>query len=77
MNFDEQKRIVQHQRAGFAALRQFQIDAMRRATFADRLDAFARVMGFAELLNRPVSRLDDNQLAERWIRIRQNYAAKT
>ena len=73
----EQKRLLREQRAGFELLRRKQIEMMRVATFADRLDAFTRIMGFVEHLDPPVSREDDELLAERWAIIRGRYAAKT
>lgn len=70
---EEQRRIVREQRAGFAALRQFEIEQMRKATFADRLDSFCRVMGFVEAMDKPISRRDDEYLAGRWQLIRRRY----
>jgi len=50
---------------------------MRKATFSDRLDAFRRIMGFVEHLDRPISRADDEILAKRWSEIRRRYAARS
>ena len=75
MEFEEQKRIVRKQRAGYAALRQFEIDQMRKATFVDRLEAFKAIMEFAEHMNWTDSREDDNLLAQRWRGIRTRYDA--
>ena len=52
MDFEEQRRILKQKQAGFAVLRQLEIDQMRKATFGDRLDGFRRIMGFVEHLNR-------------------------
>jgi hypothetical protein len=37
LDFEEQERIVREQRAGYAALRDLEIEEMRNATFADGL----------------------------------------
>ena len=77
MDFEEQKRILEQKRAGFAVLRKLEIEQMRNATFADRLDAFRRIMGFVEHLDRPNNRADDDLLAERWSEIRRQYDARS
>lgn len=76
MDFEEQKRIVKQQRAGFVTLRQLEIERLREATFSDRLDGFRRIMGFVERMNGPVSRTDDDILAKRWSDIRRRYDAR-
>ncbi len=76
MDFEEQKKIFQQKQAGFAMLRKLEIERMQCSTFSERLDAFSRIMGFVELLNRPFSRTDDDYLANRWREIRRRYDAK-
>lgn len=76
MDFEEQKRIVQQQQAGFAMLRKLEIEQMRNATFADRLAAFRRVLSLSECLPKNESRADDEELARIWIKIRLRYAEK-
>ncbi len=77
MDFEEQKRILKQKQAGFAVLRQLEIEQMRNATFSDRLDAFRRIMGFVEHLDQPISRTDDEILAKRWSEIRRRYDARS
>lgn len=76
MDREEQERIVREQRAGFAALRKLEIEEMRKATFEDRLAAFRRVLNFSEHLPKNESRVDDEEVLQRWKRIRTNYAAR-
>ncbi len=76
MDKETAKRIVRQQRAGYARLHEFEIEEARRATFADRLDAFTRIMQFAEHLPADDSRKDDDEVTQRWILIRERYAAK-
>lgn len=76
MDIEAQKRIIREQKAGFAKLRRFEIEQMRAATIEDRLDAFARIMGFAEALDKPISRKDDDILAEKWKLIRSRHEGK-
>lgn len=77
MDREEQKRIAREQRAGYAALRQFEIEEMRKATFEDRLAAFRRVLSLSEHLPKNESRADDEEVLHRWKRIRTNYAARS
>ena len=76
MDFEEQKRIVRQQNAGFAMLRQFEIEKMRLATFEDRLAAFRRVLSLSECLPKSDSRADDDEVTRTWIRIRVKYDAR-
>ena len=74
MDFDEQKRIVQQQRAGYAALRRIEIERMRAATIADRLNAFTAIMEFAEHMGwTDDDRQDDAVLCERWQKAYSRY----
>ena len=75
MDFEEQKRIVREQRAGYAALRQLEIDRMRKATLADRLEAFSAIMEFAERMNWSDDRQDDAIAMERWRKAHGRYVA--
>lgn len=75
MEFEEQKRVVREQRAGYAILRQFEIDEMRRATFEDRLAAFAQIMRFSRYMKRDDSRSDDDDVTAKWMKIRARYDA--
>jgi hypothetical protein len=76
MDFEEQKKIVREQRAGYATLRKLEIEEMRNATFADRLAAFRRVLSLSECLPVNESREDDEEVMRKWIKIRANYDSK-
>ena len=76
MDREEQKQILREQRAGYQVLRKLEIDAMRDATFVDRLAAFRRVLSLSECLPRNESRADDDELVRRWKKVRASYDAK-
>ena len=76
VEIEEQRRVVRAQRAGYAALRKFEIEQMRAATFEDRLAAFRRVLSLSECLPKNESRADDDELMRKWSRIRANYDAR-
>lgn len=76
MERDTAARLLREQQAGYKRLRQFEVDAMRRATFLERLNAFCRIMSFSQHLPKRNLTPDDDQVRERWIRIRKRYEAK-
>ena len=76
MDIEEQKRIVREQRKGYAALRRFEIEQMRSATFEDRLAAFRRVLSLSECIANPKPRAEDDVVVKKWIKIRANYDAR-
>ncbi|MEP6754263.1 MAG: hypothetical protein ABJA67_02090 [Chthonomonadales bacterium] len=76
MTYEEQKRMARQQRAGYALHRTMEIERMRAETFDDRLAAFRRVLGFSENLPKNESRVDDDELTRKWIRLRANFDAK-
>ena len=75
MDFEDQKRIMREQRAGYAALRKFEIEEMRRATFADRLEAFQQIMRFSKHMKCDASRADDDAVTATWVKVRTRYEA--
>jgi len=44
-------------------------------TFADRIDAFDRIMSLAPYLPHAGSRRDDEQVTKTWIKVRQRHDA--
>jgi len=72
---EEQKAIVLRQRAGHEVFRRLQQEADRRMTFADRIDAFDRIMSLAPYLPHAGSRRDDEQVTKTWIKVRQRHDA--
>jgi hypothetical protein len=70
MDFEEQKRIVQQQRAGFAAFHRFEVEEWRKATFAERLRDYVAIMRFAEVIPERAPRKRDNSVTERYQMIR-------
>ncbi|HSW43590.1 MAG TPA: hypothetical protein VLM76_13880 [Patescibacteria group bacterium] len=71
-----QRRIVREQREGYAWYEQRLIEEARRATFEDRVRHFGNIMGLARALRLPEPNwTDDEQVTERWLWIRERYAA--
>ncbi|HSV73340.1 MAG TPA: hypothetical protein VLH79_06230 [Chthonomonadales bacterium] len=72
-----QQRIVREQRAAYARYEQRLIEEARRATFEDRVRDLENIMGLARALRLPEPDwTDDEQVTERWLWIRERYAAK-
>jgi hypothetical protein len=64
VDIEEQKRIVREQRAGYAVLRKLEIERMRTARIADRLDAFTAIMEFAEHMGWTDDDRKDDEIAQ-------------
>ena len=76
MDWNEQKRIVRQQRAGFMLLRQREIERMRAATVAERLDAFTAIMELADQMGwTDDDRKDDAILQAAWQKVYARYDA--
>ena len=73
MDRDTAMKLLRMQQAGYKRLREFEIMEAQRATFADRLQSFRRIMGFSKYLPVRDSRHEDSQVIERWIKIRERY----
>lgn len=76
MDREEMRRIVREQRAGYAWLREMEIEEMRNATPGDRLRAFKQINGLMSLINHPESREDDDTITAAWCRLRARYDAE-
>ncbi|MBM3494431.1 MAG: hypothetical protein FJX72_08950 [Armatimonadetes bacterium] len=76
MDRETQKTMVRRQRAGYELLARLQVEQARKATFEDRVRDFNNVLGLARVLQmKEPGREDDDEVTERWSRIRARYAA--
>ena len=76
MTLDEMKQVVREQKAGYEAVRRLNIEDARRATFADRLSGLRQILNFSEHLPARPARPIDEELTQKWIRIRERYAER-
>jgi uncharacterized membrane-anchored protein len=76
MDKETQKRLVREQRVGHEWYERFQIEEARKATFEDRVRDFNNILGLARVLGiREPDWSDDEQVTERWNRIRSKWDA--
>ena len=74
MTPEEMKQVLRERQHGYKILQQFNMEEARRATFADRLRSFKRILALAKYFPRPSSREGDDEVTQKWITIRKNYA---
>ena len=76
MDWETQRQVVREQRAGYDWLAKMRLEEARRATFEDRVAAFRQILQLADAFQmRMPGREDDEQVTQRWSRIRARYDA--